>query len=121
MGKVLLHYTNTETIPFIVTALEDEGYQVAQVLEEEDILQQTISFCPQVILLDFSLPSAVRLCSELKELHPDVAIIALCHNHLIANEFSLCGFNGYVIQPFHVNSLCAVIELFAHSHIAHAS
>jgi DNA-binding response OmpR family regulator len=121
MGKVILHHADHHLADLIYTALEEEGYAILSIASLQHIFLQINAFKPQIVLLDFSAAESAGICKAIKDAHPDVAIIALSNNHLIANEYSQYGFNGYITAPFQLQYLTSAIELFSLGSLAHAS
>ncbi len=98
----------------LIRVLRSEGFEVAHVAAGLDALASVGNHCPDLVLLDLTLPDidGLDVCRKLRVDHPSLAIIMLTAR---AEEMDVivglnAGADDYVAKPFRLAELVARIR-----------
>jgi DNA-binding NtrC family response regulator len=93
--------------------LEEGGYSVAEAADGRSALEQ-VSKGVDLVLLDFKLPDTdgLELLRRIREAHPDTVVILMTAHSTVqsAVEAIKGGAFHYVIKPFEVDEMTALVE-----------
>jgi two-component system, cell cycle response regulator DivK len=101
--------------------LEMDGYRVVEAMNGEEAVRLAKAECPQLILMDLSLPvidglAATRLIRELPDCQRTPIIAVSAHDTAdFQSEALQAGCNSYITKPINFNELEAMIgQLLQH-------
>lgn len=103
--KVLLADDSQTIQKVIKITLANEPYTLIDCKSEQDLLANTQSQQPSLVLLDFSLSetqSGYELCKVIKKLSPDTSVLMMYGTFDTVDENALrnCGAKSKIIKPF---------------------
>ncbi|HUS01237.1 MAG TPA: response regulator [Chitinophagaceae bacterium] len=109
MNRVLVVDDNLDILYLVQMILKSHGFEVLVSPKGEDVLTNTESFCPQVILLDVFLSGydGREICKELKA-NPktkDIPIIMFSAHAKRDEAMKECNPDDFIAKPFEVNEL----------------
>jgi DNA-binding response OmpR family regulator len=117
--RVLIADDDRDAVLMLSTLLQDEGHQVLEVYRGDAVLQLARRYKPEVVLLDIGMPGltgfeiARLLRDELRADCP-VLIATTAWAQQSARELGrLVGFNHYLVKPFPMEELLALLEPLA--------
>lgn len=115
-AQILLVEDDSETATVISQILNDNNFQVIQVFNGEDALNQVTKKHPSMVLLDIKLPgiSGFDVCSNLKNSKETqgIPVVIISSNDMeedIVKGLNL-GADDYVVKPFSPSVLVARIK-----------
>src|SRR5687767_9257001 len=80
MRKILIVDDDPTLIDFLKMLLETEGYEIKDASDGLSALQQLELFRPDVILLDYMMPTGMNgleLLRQIREKYPEIAVVML--------------------------------------------
>lgn len=116
---MLIADDDRDAVLMLSTLLQDEGHQVLEVYRGDAVLQLARRYKPDAVLLDIGMPGltgfeiARLLRDELRADCP-VLIATTAWAQQSARELGrLVGFNHYLVKPFPMEELLALLEPLA--------
>ena len=100
--------------------LELDGYRVVEAMNGEEAVKLAKAECPQLILMDLSLPvidglAATRLIRKLPDCQRTPIIAVSAHDTAdFQSEAILAGCNSYITKPINFNELETLIGQLLH-------
>jgi len=100
--------------------LELDGYRVVEAMNGEEAVKLAKAECPQLILMDLSLPvidglAATRLIRKLPDCQRTPIIAVSAHDTAdFQSEALLAGCNSYITKPINFNELETLIGQLLH-------
>lgn len=120
MKKVLVVDDNNDILWVVATILKRYGFDVMTTLRGEEVLDKTINFCPQLILLDVFLSGVdgIEVCNTLKSKPEtkDIPIIMFSAHTNFSDIKKFCKADDFVAKPFDTNELVKKINFQIKSH-----
>lgn len=94
-------------------ALKQWGYEAKYVAEFNDVINDVVSFDPQLVLLDISLPffNGYHWCSEIRKISkvPIIFISSMSDNMNIVMAMNMGG-DDFISKPFDLNVIVAKVQ-----------
>jgi DNA-binding response OmpR family regulator len=121
--RILLIEDDTALCELLAMLFQDEGYEFQVYQDTNDIFRLVKLFDPNIILLDYKLPSTTggKLCSMLKSncatANIPVIIYSAISSVQLPNEKFNC--NTFLEKPFDLNQLISAIEKYTYSTVNH--
>lgn len=113
MYRILIVEDDTVIAKTMKQTIETWGYEVENVTNFKDVLSDFISFDPQLVLLDISLPfyNGYHWCSEIRKLSkvPIIFISSASDNMNIVMAMNL-GADDFITKPFDLMVLTAKVQ-----------
>ena len=120
MKKVLVVDDNNDILWVVATILKRYGFDVMTTLRGEEVLDKTINFCPQLILLDVFLSGVdgIEVCNTLKSKPEtkDIPIIMFSAHTNFNDIKKFCKADDFVAKPFDTNELVKKINFQIKTH-----
>jgi CheY-like chemotaxis protein len=115
MKRVLVIDDEMKTLIYMVQMLDYEGYEVRQAESGEEGFEVTLDWRPDLIVCDMIMPgmSGLDLLRTLRRNHIETPVIfmsATVDKELVAESMQTGAVN-YLLKPFPVGNLLAVIDL----------
>jgi CheY-like chemotaxis protein len=114
--RVLVVDDDPDTAVTLGILLRGEGFEVETLTDSREVLKAVVSFAPQIILLDISMPArnGYEVAEELKRTYGDtcpILIAVTAHgdraNKAWARRF---GFEHHVIKPYNPVELIDLLQ-----------
>lgn len=113
MHKILIVEDDGIIAKAIKNHLETWGWQAQWVTDFKDVLATFVSYDPQLILMDISLPfyNGYHWCSEIRKVSkvPIIFISSTSDNMNIVMAMNMGG-DDFIIKPFDLNVLTAKVQ-----------
>ena len=113
MYKILIVEDDMVIAKAIKNTIEAWGYNAMCVTDFRDVIKDFVSFAPQLVLLDISLPfyNGYHWCSEIRKLSkvPIIFISSASDNMNIVMAVNMGG-DDFIAKPFDLNVLTAKIQ-----------
>ncbi len=110
-GSILLVEDDSALRHSLRSMLEALGFTVDEVWNGETAIAEARKNKPEVVLLDLNMPGmgGIAACTRLREMHPEMAIIALTVRDHEADMIAAldAGADDYVTKPFRLPELAA--------------
>jgi DNA-binding response OmpR family regulator len=120
MKKVLVVDDNNDILWVVATILKRYGFDVMTTLRGEEVLDKTINFGPQLILLDVFLSGVdgIEVCNTLKSKPEtkDIPIIMFSAHTNFNDIKKFCKADDFVAKPFDTNELVKKINFQIKTH-----
>ncbi len=108
--KTILIFEDDPNVFYIFSlVLEDLGYQVEHSNTSDEVIEKTLKYKPDLILMDNWIPKiggveAIRLLKKDPKLK-DIPVILISANSSIHELANKAGANGYLAKPFDLDQL----------------
>jgi DNA-binding response OmpR family regulator len=114
MKKLIVQDTDQEVLEKLRTALESAGFDVLSTTTYNDLLVQIDLFRPHVVMLNFKLTDneCKDACMLIKEIYPNLPVLALSCNVNIYGEYEKHGFDDYIRHPFKLKELYSILRKY---------
>jgi DNA-binding response OmpR family regulator len=116
MTKVLLAEDDPTMLALLKTLLSMEGFQVAALEAEEDILSAMQREQPDVLLLDVHLSKQNGL-EVLKKIRQDITLkkapVVMTSGTDLTDECMNCGANDFLLKPYMPDDLVSMLKRHA--------
>lgn len=113
MYKILIVEDDTVIAKSMQKHIETWGYEAGYVTDFKDVLSKFVSFQPQLILLDISLPfyNGFYWCSEIRKVSkvPIIFISSASDNMNIVMAMNMGG-DDFIAKPFDLSVLMAKVQ-----------
>lgn len=113
MYKILIVEDDMVIAKAIKNTIEAWGYNAMCVTDFRDVIKEFVSFAPQLVLLDISLPfyNGYHWCSEIRKLSkvPIIFISSASENMNIVMAVNMGG-DDFIAKPFDLNVLTAKVQ-----------
>lgn len=113
MYKILIVEDDTVIAKAIKKHIETWGYEAEYVTDFKDVLTKFVSFQPQLVLLDISLPfyNGFYWCSEIRKISkvPIIFISSASDNMNIVMAMNMGG-DDFIAKPFDLSVLIAKVQ-----------
>lgn len=113
MYRILIVEDDTVIAKTMKQTIETWGYEVENVTNFKDVLSDFISFDPQLVLLDISLPfyNGYHWCAEIRKLSkvPIIFISSASDNMNIVMAMNM-GADDFIAKPFDLMVLTAKVQ-----------
>ena len=113
MYRILIVEDDTVIAKTMQRTIETWGYEVKCVVNYEDVLSEFVSFDPQLVLLDISLPfyNGFHWCSEIRKVSkvPIIFISSASDNMNIVMAMNMGG-DDFIAKPFDLRVLTAKVQ-----------
>jgi len=114
MKKIFLYEPDAGIFEVIFLALLDKGYQTLRLPDpgHSGFKRMLLRDRPEVVIADHFLDvsNSTKLCSSIKTVLPEVAIIATSCNHDIEETYHQLGFDDYIRKPFDLRILFKTVS-----------
>lgn len=121
--KVLAVENNPELLKLLTHLLEKEGFEPLSAREGGEGLAQFREHRPAIACLDILLEdmSGIEVCRQMRAADPDMPILLITSKSRAADvkEGMAAGATEYIIKPFEIVSLTAVMYKTARACLAH--
>ncbi len=114
-NKILVVDDDLDTLEFVKTLLEFEGYDVETAANGQDALTTVSTTIPDLIILDVRLPGmdGYEICRRLKS-QPDsraipVIIYSASFNH-VEEKAREAGADDFIIKPFAIDAFLTKVR-----------
>ena len=111
--RVLVVENNKEILELISIVLEDAGYDLSLLLNEQGIFNHIVDFKPDAILLDIIKPTieGTELCRQIKEAEgtKHIPVIVLSTHPQIEKVKDICA-DDIVEKPFDIEGLLEALN-----------
>lgn len=108
MYKILIVEDDMVIAKTVKTHLESWGYEVEYIIDFQNVMSHFVSYDPQLVLLDISLPfvNGFTLCNEIRKLSkvPIIFISSASDNMNIVMAISMGG-DDFIAKPFDLTIL----------------
>jgi two-component system response regulator DegU len=100
-----------------IISLEDDFLIIGEVQHGDEVIDQVLTFKPDVVLMDINLPgkNGIELTAELKQRIPSVTVLALTidadQQHL--SQMIKAGASGYILKDIDSETLYQAIKIVA--------
>lgn len=113
MQKIMIIEDDPMTRDELTLLLKNESYQPIPVTDFTDVLNQVITYSPDLILMDIGLPdkSGLSLCTDIRKAS-DMPIIFVTSRDSVMDELKALSLGGddYITKPYHIPVLIARIK-----------
>ncbi len=113
MYKILIVEDDMVIAKAIKNTIEAWGYYAMCITDFRDVIKEFVSFAPQLVLLDISLPfyNGYHWCSEIRKLSkvPIIFISSASDNMNIVMAVNMGG-DDFIAKPFDLNVLTAKVQ-----------
>ncbi|KAA0546298.1 response regulator transcription factor [Bacillus sp. BGMRC 2118] len=113
MYKIFIVEDNMNIASTIKNHLQPWGYEVEYVTDFQNVITQFVSFDPQLVLLDISLPfvNGFTLCQEIRKLSkvPIIFISSASDNMNIVMAMNMGG-DDFIAKPFDLTVLTSKVQ-----------
>lgn len=113
MYKILIIEDDMVIAKTIKTHLESWGYEVEYITDFQNVMSHFVSYDPQLVLLDISLPfvNGFTLCNEIRKLSkvPIILISSASDNMNIVMAISMGG-DDFIAKPFDLTILTSKVQ-----------
>lgn len=113
MYKILIVEDDMVIAKTIKSHLESWGYEVKYITDFKNVMQTFVSYDPQLVLLDISLPyiNGYTICNEIRKLSkvPIVFISSASDNMNIVMAINMGG-DDFIAKPFDLTILTSKIQ-----------
>lgn len=113
MYKILIVEDDMVIAKTIKTHLESWGYEVEYITDFQNVMSHFVSYNPQLVLLDISLPfvNGFTLCNEIRKLSkvPIIFISSASDNMNIVMAISMGG-DDFIAKPFDLTILTSKVQ-----------
>ncbi|MCM3053599.1 response regulator transcription factor [Caldifermentibacillus hisashii] len=113
MYKILIVEDDMVIAKTIKTHLESWGYEVEYIIDFQNVMSHFVSYDPQLVLLDISLPfvNGFTLCNEIRKLSkvPIIFISSASDNMNIVMAISMGG-DDFIAKPFDLTILTSKVQ-----------
>ncbi|MEL3958591.1 response regulator transcription factor [Caldifermentibacillus hisashii] len=113
MYKILIVEDDMVIAKTIKTHLESWGYEVEYITDFQNVMSHFVSYDPQLVLLDISLPfvNGFTLCNEIRKLSkvPIIFISSASDNMNIVMAISMGG-DDFIAKPFDLTILTSKVQ-----------
>ena len=115
MKRVLVVDDNIDILQIVKIILENYGFEVAVTAKGEETFSKTVTFNPQLILMDVFLSSGIdgrEICKTLKSNSQtkDIPIILFSAQVKMEDAFKNWGADDFIAKPFEVKELISKIK-----------
>ena len=115
--KVFVFDDNTDILELCTIILEDAGYEIKTSSTSNNIIDQVLSYIPDIIFMDNWLPDVggIDATRELKQ-HAtlkNIPVIYFSANNDVKSLAEQAGADGYLSKPFDIQEL----ENIIHKHL----
>lgn len=116
--KVFVFDDNTDILELCTIILEDAGYEIKTSSTSNNIIDQVLSYIPDIIFMDNWLPDVggIDATRELKQ-HAtlkNIPVIYFSANNDVKSLAEQAGADGYLSKPFDIQEL----ENIIHKHLS---
>ncbi len=114
--RILVADDNVDAATSLGMLLEIMGHTVLVVHDGVAAVEQTAAFRPEVMLLDIGMPNldGYATCARIRAEYPDLNILILALTGWTGEDMRqrslLAGFDHYLIKPFDVTQLEALLK-----------
>jgi DNA-binding response OmpR family regulator len=110
--NIIVQDYDENVLELLTLCLAMEGIRVLPLKGTDDILDKIQIFDPDMVILDYKLraTSAIRSCRLIKQIYPQLPVIAISCNIDIRSEYSRNGFDDYIKKPFDIDRLLAIVN-----------
>ncbi len=113
MYKILIVEDDMVIAKTVKTHLESWGYEVEYITDFQNVMSHFVSYDPQLVLLDISLPfvNGFTLCNEIRKLTkvPIIFISSASDNMNIVMAISMGG-DDFIAKPFDLTILTSKVQ-----------
>lgn len=113
MYKILIVEDDMVIAKTVKTHLESWGYEVDYIIDFQNVMSHFVSYDPQLVLLDISLPfvNGFTLCNEIRKLSkvPIIFISSASDNMNIVMAISMGG-DDFIAKPFDLTILTSKVQ-----------
>ncbi|MEK6455442.1 response regulator transcription factor [Caldifermentibacillus hisashii] len=113
MYKILIVEDDMVIAKTVKTHLESWGYEVEYITDFQNVMSHFVSYDPQLVLLDISLPfvNGFTLCNEIRKLSkvPIIFISSASDNMNIVMAISMGG-DDFIAKPFDLTILTSKLQ-----------
>ncbi|AWI13438.1 response regulator transcription factor [Caldibacillus thermoamylovorans] len=113
MYKILIVEDDMVIAKTVKTHLESWGYEVEYIIDFQNVMSHFVSYDPQLVLLDISLPfvNGFTLCNEIRKLSkvPIIFISSASDNMNIVMAISMGG-DDFIAKPFDLTILTSKVQ-----------
>ncbi|MGJ7922211.1 response regulator transcription factor [Neobacillus sp. LXY-4] len=113
MHKLLIIEDDMTIAKTLKNHLQSWGFEVEYISDFQNVMTQFVSFDPQLVLLDISLPfmNGFTLCSEIRKLSkvPIIFISSASDNMNIVMAMNMGG-DDFIAKPFDLNVLTSKVQ-----------
>jgi two-component system, OmpR family, response regulator protein BraR/BceR len=113
MYKILIVEDDMVIAKTVKTHLESWGYEVEYIIDFHNVMSHFVSYDPQLVLLDISLPfvNGFTLCNEIRKLSkvPIIFISSASDNMNIVMAISMGG-DDFIAKPFDLTILTSKVQ-----------
>ncbi|MGG3853954.1 response regulator transcription factor [Caldifermentibacillus hisashii] len=113
MYKILIVEDDMVIAKTVKTHLESWGYEVEYITDFQNVMSHFVSYDPQLVLLDISLPfvNGFTLCNEIRKLSkvPIIFISSASDNMNIVMAISMGG-DDFIAKPFDLTILTSKVQ-----------
>ncbi|MEK0288915.1 response regulator transcription factor [Caldifermentibacillus hisashii] len=113
MYKILIVEDDMVIAKTVKTHLESWGYEVEYITDFHNVMSHFVSYDPQLVLLDISLPfvNGFTLCNEIRKLSkvPIIFISSASDNMNIVMAISMGG-DDFIAKPFDLTILTSKVQ-----------
>lgn len=113
MYKILIVEDDMVIAKTVKTHLESWGYEVEYITDFQNVMSHFVSYDPQLVLLDISLPfmNGFTICNEIRKLSkvPIIFISSASDNMNIVMAISMGG-DDFIAKPFDLTILTSKVQ-----------
>lgn len=113
-GKIFLLDDDTLLVSLLDRALAQEGYTVYSRSDTDDVINAILSWAPDVLILDISLPGkdGLAILQELMESGSTIQVVMLTGDDKVSSSVKAMklGAMDYLTKPFDLDELLIVLE-----------
>lgn len=113
MYKILIVEDDMVIAKTVKTHLESWGYEVEYITDFQNVMSHFVSYVPQLVLLDISLPfmNGFTICNEIRKLSkvPIIFISSASDNMNIVMAISMGG-DDFIAKPFDLTILTSKVQ-----------
>lgn len=113
MKTIIIIDQNLDLLEILCHALKIKDYEaVGYSGHELDLYDLIQNLSPSLIIIDLSFPldEAIKWCSRIKSLYPDLPIAAMSCNQNIFKKNKPAVFDDIIDKPFDLDTLFILIE-----------
>lgn len=114
LKKVFVFDDNTDILELCTIILEDAGYDIKTSSTSNNIIDQVMSFIPDIIFMDNWLPDVggIDATKELKghDTLKNIPVIYFSANNDVKALAEQAGADGYLSKPFDIHELEDIIS-----------
>ena len=112
--KVFVFDDNADILDLCTIILEDAGYDIRTSATSNNIIDQVLSFTPDIIFMDNWLPDVggIDATKELKahKILKNIPVIYFSANNDVKSLAAEAGADGYLSKPFDIQELEDIIS-----------